>query len=134
MMPVLASVGFPILNAAMFAPWLSIGVFLILLYLLSCLLRPATAFALAFLPTIAMLAAFYLRSGVKDRILMILFHRDNIFMINYMAIALLFGLFILYDISQKREDQLLKIGTVSNTTHRKMFHILAVLLYTPMHT
>ena len=99
MTPVMASVGVPVLNSAMFAPWLSIGVFLCLLYFLSYLLRPALAFTLAFLPTIAMLAAFYLESGASDRLVAILLHHENIMLILYMATALLFGLFILYDLS-----------------------------------
>ena len=58
--PVMSSVGNPLLNAAMFAPWVSIVVFLALMYALSFILRPSTAFALSFLPTMLLLAAFYL--------------------------------------------------------------------------
>ena len=104
MVPVLASVGSPLLNAAIFAPWLSIGVFLCLMYVLSCVFRPALAFILAFLPTLGMLLAFYLQDGVMDRVLKILLHTENVYLINYMALTLVFGLFILYDMSQAIED------------------------------
>lgn len=41
---------------------------------------------------------------------------------------------ILYDLSNEYDDQILKLTAVSNLTHRKLFHILALFLYTPMHT
>ena len=73
--PVLTSVGNPALNAAMFAPWLSIVIFLGLLYAMSWLFRPSLAFTLAFVPTLTLLLAYYLTTDkLLDRLMLILFY------------------------------------------------------------
>ena len=110
--PVLTSVGNPILNSALFLPWLSVGIFLCILYLLNSLLRrPAIAFALSLLPTMALLVAFCLHyPTVIDRLMVILLHPENISMIFYLAVTLILGLLILFDLTNEYDDQMLKLG------------------------
>lgn len=67
------------------------------------------------------------------RVLSVVTYPANIKLIMYLAGTLLMGLVVLYDLSREPEQQLLKLGKVSNLTHRKLFHGLALLLYTPMH-
>lgn len=98
--PVMTSVGNPTLNAAMFAPWLSIVIFLCLLYATSFLLKPSVAFLLSFASAVALLLNFYFTTErLMERLLLVLTHQNNVQVMAYMAITLLIGLFVLYDLS-----------------------------------
>ena len=135
--PVMSSVGNPTLNAIVFAPWISIicllAVFLVLRHLLSPCLKPSTIFNVLLLITLVSLACFYLQDVIFKRLLKILLHQENVYMIAYLAITLSVGLFILYDLSKHWEKQVLELGPITTLTHRKLFHVLALVLYTPMH-
>lgn len=68
-----------------------------------------------------------------SRVLTVLTHPTNLKVMMYLAATLLTGLVVLYDMSRQADRQLLKLGKVSNLAHRKLFHVLAFLLYAPMH-
>ena len=52
----------------------------------------------------------------------------------YLAIVLTIGLALLYDLLKAPDQQLFRLGlTIERLTHRKLFHVLALVLYTPMH-
>ena len=56
-------------------------------------------------------------------------------MMKYLAITLACGIVLLYDLSADTDKQFLKLGVqVDNLVHRKLFHILGLILYTPMHS
>ena len=103
-MPVLSSVGNPLLNAAMFAPWLSIGLYLGLMLPLSRVFRPSIAFFVAFVSMLVVFALFYFQSGAVWRLIVILKHPENILMITYLAMTLTCGLFLLYDLSNPVDE------------------------------
>ena len=63
----------------------------------------------------------------------ILTHEENVYMFIYLAVTLAVGLYILYDLSLHPSKQLLSLGPIRSLTHRKLFHVLALILYTPMH-
>ena len=120
-------------------PWLSIIGFFYILWPLCILLskiigaKPSIAFNIAHFVTGTSLVLFYLQSKIFARVMTILTHSENIKMILYLAVSLSFGLFLLYDLSKEKDNQILKFGKVSNLIHRKLFHILGFALYTPMH-
>ena len=103
-LPVLSAVGNPLLNAAMFAPWLSVGLFLGLMLPLSRVLRSSIAFFVAFVTMLVVFALFYFQSGAVWRIIVILKHPENILMISYLAMTLACGLFLLYDLSNHVDE------------------------------
>ena len=135
--PVMSSVGNPILNTIVFAPWVSLicllAAFLVLRHLLSPCLKPSTIFNILLMITLTSLACFYSEDVTFKRLLKILLHQENIYMIAYLAITLSVGLFILYDLSKHWSKQLLELGPITSLTHRKLFHVLGLVLYTPMH-
>ena len=73
---------------------------------------------------------------------MVLSHPANLGMIGFLAMTLTMGLFLLYDLARPPHEQLLTslqlveehyYSGLSQTTVRKGFHLLALVLYTPMH-
>ena len=88
----------------MFAPWLSIGLYLGLMLPLSRVFRPSIAFFVAFVSMLVVFALFYFQSGAVWRLIVILKHPENILMITYLAMTLTCGLFLLYDLSNPVDE------------------------------
>jgi len=74
------------------------------------------------------------RPELVRRLLTVVLDPPNISMTSYLATSLACGLFLLYDLSREPGEQRLRLGlTLDNLTHRKLFHVLALVIYTPMH-
>ena len=133
--PVVSSVGSPTLNAAIFLPWVGLLAGLAFTFLLRPILGTALACGTATIAFHVATGAFLAtRPDMVARLLRVVLDPLSLNMTGYLASTLAIGLFVLYDLSAEPESQMLRLGLrLDNLTHRKLFHVLALLLYTPMH-
>ena len=133
--PVASSVGSTSLNAAMFLPWafLLLGIFI--WWILGRLLNSALAFTVATVVVMGCIATLLTtRPDLLARTVQVVMEPQCIQMTLYLAVTLIIGLAILFDVSHEPHEQVLKLGIkLDNMYHRKLFHVLGLLLYTPMH-
>ena len=99
--PVMTSVGSPVLNTAIFAPWLSLLAFTLTFSLLSVALSKKIAFYVSIVLVAGGVIVYYSQSEVFWRVISVLAYEANIKMICYLATTLLIGLFVLYDLTNE---------------------------------